>query len=289
VSRALSAHRRDEPAPKDDAEAKRGVQSVRRAAQLLLAVARGPADGMRLSDLAAATGLDRATTHRLLATLKDEKLIEHGDDSKRYLLGLEFFALAAAASNRYDVSEIAHDALHRLAEQTGDSAFFCLRSGNDYLCVDVQTGAFPIKTLPMDIGSRSPLGADATGIAYLALLPEVEVDQILAANRRKLAILPAQDELAIRARIAACRAKGYAVSPAHGRTQMASVAVALPNRRGRPISSITLASIGDRLNGARVAEAAALLQVEMRRIVEMMLRMPDQHRHRHSWDRHRRR
>ena len=285
MTRAAPAKRSEQTAAVDDAEAKRGVQSVRRAAQLLLAIARGPADGMRLSDLAAATGLDRATTHRLLATLSAEKLVEQGDDDRRYLLGLEFFGLAAAASNRHDLATIAHDALHRLAEQTGDSAFFCLRNGNDYLCVDVQTGAYPIKTLPMDIGSRGPLGADATGIAYLALLADAEVDRVLAANRQKLAVLPGHDEAAIRAAIVACRRAGYAVSTAQGGTHVTSVAVAIPNRRGRPISSISLAAIGDRMNAPRIADAAALLQSETRRIIELMLRMPDQRRHRTSWDR----
>jgi len=270
---------------RDESAARGSVQSVHRAMQLLMAVARGPADGVRLSELAATTGLDRATTHRLLATLVGEGLIEQDPHGKRYLIGMEFFSLAAAASNRYDIADVAHETLLRLAEQTGDSAFFCLRSGNDYICVDVQTGAYPIKTLPVDIGSRSPLGAGATGIAYLAALPESEADQILALNRDKLALYPGQDEASLRAGIAAAREKGYAVSPKQRDLNVTSVSVAMSSRRGRPISSLSLAAISERLNEPRQADVAAMLSDEARRIEDLMWRMPDDHRHRTTWAR----
>ena len=77
-----------------------GVQAVRRAGALLRALARAPASGTRLKDLAEATGFDRATVLRLLRTLCEDGLVEQDPTSRFYHLGLDFFRLAAVAANR---------------------------------------------------------------------------------------------------------------------------------------------------------------------------------------------
>lgn len=262
-----------------------GTQSVDRALRLLKLVAKAPHEGFRLADLAAACDLDRATAHRLLSSLAANGLVEQDVASRRYTLGLEFFSLAAAASNRYDLGEVAHDALVRLAEETGDSVFFSLRAGNDSICIDVQTGAYPIKTLPMDIGSRRPLGAGAVGVAFLAALSDPEVDRILAENQAKLAQFPGQDETSIRAAIAQCRKFGYALNVRHSELNLSSIAIALLTRRGRPVAVLSLSAIGERLGPERLTIIADRLKQEADKIVEKMLRIPDHDRHRQSWAR----
>jgi DNA-binding IclR family transcriptional regulator len=260
-----------------------GTQSVDRALGLLKLVARAPHEGFRLADLASACDLDRGTAHRLLSSLAANGLVEQDLSSRRYMLGLEFFSLAAAASNRYDLAEVARDALVILADKTGDSVFFSLRAGNDSICIDVQTGAFPIKTLPMDIGSRRPLGAGAVGVAFLAALPDPEVDRILAENQAKLTKFPGQDEASIRAAIAACRKAGYALNVRRSELNLSSIAIALLSRRGRPVSVLSLSAISQRLGPDRLTIIAKRIRAEGAKIVEKMLRIPDHDRHRLSW------
>jgi DNA-binding IclR family transcriptional regulator len=287
--RALKRPRSKGPLDAVEAENARptGTQSVDRALRLLKLVARAPHEGFRLADLANACDLDRATAHRLLSSLAANGLVEQDLSSRRYMLGLEFFSLAAAASNRYDLGEVARDALVTLAEETGDSVFFSLRAGNDSICIDVQTGAFPIKTLPMDIGSRRPLGAGAVGVAFLAALPDPEVDRILAENQPKLAQFPGQDEASLRAAIAACRKVGYALNVRHSELNLSSIAIALLSRRGRPVSVLSLSAISQRLGPDRLAVVAERIQAEGAKIVDKMLRIPDHDRHRLSWARKR--
>lgn len=273
-----------DPAPiAAEAQAPAGSQTVDRALLLLQMVAAAPGAGLRLSELASASGLDRATTYRLLVSLAHRGFLDQDPVGKRYTLGLAFFTLAAAASNRFDLADVARDTLRRLSAATGDTATYCLRSGSDLVCIDVETGGFPIKTLPMDIGSRRPLGAGASGIATLAALPDFEVEDVLRKVATRLAAMPNQHPAAIRDAIVSCRAQGYAYAPEEPLGRIMAVAVALINRRGRPQGSLVLSGIPERFEAPRIAELAAAVQVHARSIDEAMWRMPDSDRHRSAW------
>lgn len=267
----MSAHR----------ERQGGVQAVRRAGALLRALARAPASGSRLKDLAEGTGLDRATVLRLLRTLCDEGLVEQDAASRLYHLGLDFFSLAAIASNRYDIHDLAHEALLSLADELGGSVFFSLRSTHDAVCVDAHAGRYPLKTLAMDIGARLPLGAGATGIALLAALPDDEISNIVTHNEARLSRHGVTRERVDDA-IQRFRQVGFAFDDGFGRLH--AIAVALPDRRGRPLTAFTVAASPERMPLSRRSSIAAAIQAASDRVMEAMWRKPDALRHRKTWE-----
>jgi len=261
-----------------------GVQSVRRAAALLRALARAPAEGARLKDLAETLGFERTTTHRLLWTLIPEHLVEQDASTKRYRLGLDFFSLAVTASNRYDVQHVAHASVTRLADMLGDCVFFSLRSGDDCICVDAHAGLYPLRTLPTDIGARHPLGVSATGIAFLAPLPDIEIQEILQHNAPRLERFVGCSPSDIASAIGRFREVGFAFDSGRAVGDVPSIAVPLPDRRGRPLSVLTVAARPERMPVARRATIAAAVQTEGEQIVNMMWRKSDTTRHRQTWE-----
>jgi DNA-binding IclR family transcriptional regulator len=260
-----------------------GAQAVDRALFLLRLVASAPGEGLRLSDLAEASGLDRATVHRLLSSLVANELVDQDVVSKRYTLGLDFFTLAAAASNRYDVAEVARTSLEALSAATGDTATLCLRSGLHLVCIDVQTGDFPIKALPMDIGSRRPLGAGASGVAMLADLPDFEIEQTLQKVADRLADVPGQEQARVMEAVAQCRAQGYALGPDEPLGRVMGLAVTITNRRGRPQGTLSINGIPERFAPQRLPALLAALRAQAGAIQQAMSRMPDSERHRTRW------
>lgn len=256
---------------------------MRRSASLLRALTSTPATGARLTDLAEALQLDRTTVHRLLQTLAAERLVEQDPGTKRYHLGLDFFALAAAASNRYDVQEVAGAAVVRLAESLGDSVFFSLRAHGDAICVEANKGTFPVRILAMDIGARTPLGAGATGIALLAPLPDDEVQEVLRQNAPRLLRYGSHSAEHVAAAISRYRAVGFAFDEGQASNGVHAISVPLPDRRGRPLTALTVAASAERMPLQRRSTIAAALQAEGVRIAEAMWRKPDTARHRFSW------
>src|SRR5690606_15345907 len=74
-----------------------GAQTVERAVALLrLVAAHGPL-GARLLDLAAESGIQRPTVHRLLRQLQKDRLLTQDALTKRYHLGVLLYELGLAA------------------------------------------------------------------------------------------------------------------------------------------------------------------------------------------------
>ncbi|HEY8093478.1 MAG TPA: IclR family transcriptional regulator [Acidimicrobiales bacterium] len=101
----------DEAGPVDRA----GV--VDKVAAILDALESGPAP---LTSLVAATGLPRATAHRLAVALGRHGLVGR-DDEGRFVLGLRLIGLGRAAAGALPLRALARPALEALRHETGES------------------------------------------------------------------------------------------------------------------------------------------------------------------------
>jgi DNA-binding IclR family transcriptional regulator len=99
----------------DQAGDRSGV--VDRVVAILDALEPGPA---ARSSLVAATGLPRATAHRLAVALGRHGLVSR-DDEGRFVLGLRLIALGQAAADARPLRMLARQALEELRDQTGES------------------------------------------------------------------------------------------------------------------------------------------------------------------------
>ena len=157
------------PAPR----AKRtGTQTVDRSFQRLKEIAARNARGATLPQLAETFGLHRTTTHRMLQCLVRNSAVRHEASSKRFVLGPLAVELSIAARPQLDLRTLLAEAVSRVAEQTGDTTFLILRSGNDAVCIDRRLGSYPIETVVVEVGTRRPLGVGAGSLAILGTLPE---------------------------------------------------------------------------------------------------------------------
>ena len=134
-----------------------GVGVLDKAVSILDALEGGP---LPLGGLVQATGLSRATAHRLAAALEAHRLVGRDADG-RYTLGPR---LAGA-----DVATLAGPALARLRDATGESVQLYVRRGDQRLCVAALESPHGLRTivpvgalLPLDRGSAGKvLGHDA--------------------------------------------------------------------------------------------------------------------------------
>src|SRR5207245_1185563 len=92
-------------------------------------------DGPRsLNELVGASGISRATAHRLATALEDHGLVRRDADG-RFALGLRLLALGRAASAGLPLREAAEPALAALRDATGESAQLYVREGDRRVCV----------------------------------------------------------------------------------------------------------------------------------------------------------
>jgi DNA-binding IclR family transcriptional regulator len=145
-----------------------------------------------------------------------------------------------------------------------------VREGLAAICVARDVGAFPIRTLTLDIGDRRPLGVGAGSLALLAFLPDVEIDDIVKRNSRWLQdfqrFLP--DELSVL--VARTRRDGYALNEGRIIPGMNAIGVPVFNTSGEPIASLSLAAIKDRMGPERIPELVQALHAEAKNLTELL-------------------
>jgi DNA-binding IclR family transcriptional regulator len=121
--------------------------------------------------------------------------------------------LGAAAARRYDVTAVARPFVHRLSTETGESAFFSARRGNETVCLLREDGSFPIRSHVLHVGIRFPLGVASAGMAILAFLPDSEIEVFLGGVDLTAAYGETHAADRMRARIVETRAVGFALNP----------------------------------------------------------------------------
>jgi len=247
-------------ADRPDARPVAGAQSLLRVLGILKYVAAAPARGTALSDVARDLGLTAPTAHRMLSVLRQQGFLELNARLKTYRLGREAYLLGLAAERQHGgIKTIAEPILQQLAQTTQDTCFLSVRSHLEAICLDRQSGSFPIKILTLDIGHRRPLGVGSGSLALLAFLPTAEREQVLAQHAVSAAPnLPRIDVL--RADVAATRKQGYAVNPGRIIADMIGVGVPVLDKEQRVLAALSVAALRSRLSGARLHEVVAALQ-----------------------------
>ena len=230
--------------------------SVHKACRLLRALSDPRND--RLTIIAAAAGVDKATSMRLLHVLASEGLVERDAANKRYALGRELMLLGAAVKNRLDLRALARPSLIRLAATFQDTAILSLPSGLETVCADLQFGAFAIRANYLDIGSRRPLGVGAGSLAILAWMPEDEIRAALPHIRPMLQKYPRFTRRFLQQQIARSRSRGYAVMLDAVVEQMGGIAVPIPGPDGRPLGALSVAALSERIAMREPALVAGL-------------------------------
>ncbi len=133
-----------------------GVGVLDKAMTVLGAIEDGPRS---LSELQSATGLPRATAHRLATALEAHGLLRR-DDSGRFELGAHLVTLGHAAAARFALIRLAAPVLKELRETTGESVQLFVREGEARRCVLSLESPHGLRwivpegsLLPLDLGS----------------------------------------------------------------------------------------------------------------------------------------
>ena len=236
-----------------------GANVVARVGAVLRAVAASEPAGASTTELAKLAGLARPTAHRLLVSLADEHLVARDPKSGRWSLGPELYLLGVGAAYRYDVTDQARLAITRLARETGESAFFSARRGDETVCVLNEEGSFPLRSHVLRVGIRFPLGVASAGLAILSHLSDRDVDAYFARIQLESAWGAGHSEAAIRARIAATRHTGYAINPALIVEGSWGIGAAVFDQSGQPAWALSLTGVETRFKPERHHELGTLL------------------------------
>ena len=135
-----------------------GVGVIDKGVGILDALSRGPLD---LAGLQAATGLPRATAHRLAVALEGHHLVRR-DAQGRFCLGFELIRLGRAAADEFPLAELATPALTELRDRTGESVQLYVREQTARRCVVSLQSQHALQWI-VPVGALLPLEVGSAG------------------------------------------------------------------------------------------------------------------------------
>jgi DNA-binding IclR family transcriptional regulator len=194
-----------------------------------------------LGELVAATGLSRATAHRLAVALEAHGLVRR-DDEGRFSLGLRLIGLGHAAAEAIPGWLDARPALDWLRAQTGESVQLFVRDGDERVCIESLEAPHELRTI-VPVGARLPLDRGSAG----RVLRDAEASS--ASRARRL---------------------GWVESVAERQAGVASVSAPVTGPSGRVVAAVSVSGPIDRTSrspgrryGAAVAQAAARISAHL--------------------------
>ena len=116
---------------------------------------------LALAGLVDATGLPRATAHRLATALEAHGLVRRTEDG-RFALGLRLVALGRAAADQLPLADVARPALAELRDATEESVQLYVRDGDRRVCLAALESPHGLRTI-VAMGAALPLDRGSAG------------------------------------------------------------------------------------------------------------------------------
>lgn len=162
-------------------------------------------------EIAARTGLPKATVSRLSHTLCRLGYLRYVEALGKYRLGIGTLALGCSALVTIGVRGVARPLMQRLADDTDVSVSLGGRDRLDAIYIESCRSQSPV-TLRLEAGSRIPVATTAMGRALIAGLPEAERVALFVQLARHHGKSWPRVRAGIEAALAECRARGFTLS-----------------------------------------------------------------------------
>jgi DNA-binding IclR family transcriptional regulator len=242
-----------------------GIQSIRRACELLETVARSP-DGIGLADLSRTLGLHTSTTFHIAKTLLTLGYLRQLEQSRFYKIGRPLFALASAALDEVELISAARPVLAELANATGETSYFGVMSGDKLVVLAKHDGSGAIR-INDRIGNVRPLHCTALGKVMLASFELEQFEAFL--QNSDLPIFTSRTIKTVeqlRQEIAEVRRCGIAFDDGEVNEELRCAAVPVVNFTSQVIGSLGISGPGWRLSIQALHKNAITLQQAAERL-----------------------
>ena len=219
------------------------VQSLERGLAVICAFDKDHAE-LTLSEVAAATGVTRATARRFLLTLARLGYVR--TDGRYFSLTPRVLELGYAYLSSLSLPEVAEPHLEALVAEVNESSSVSVLDGEDVVYV-ARVPVSRIMTVAISVGTRFPAYATSMGRVLLAGLPDDELEAYLSkVDLARLTSKTVGSPSALRSELAKVRAQGFALVDQELEEGLRAVAAPIKDRLGRVVASLNISAHASR-------------------------------------------
>jgi len=217
------------------------VQSLARGLQVIRSFDAEHAS-MTLSEVAARTGLSRATARRFLHTLVELGYMR--SDGRLFELTSQVLQLGYAYLSSATLPQLIEPVLEELSARVGESASASVLEGSEIMYI-ARVHTRSIMQVGISVGTRFPALSTSMGRVLLAHQDPKTIDAVLAAGSDALTPRTLTDEQVLREELRKVREQGYALVDQELSVGLRSVAVPVLGASGQVIAAMNVSmSVG---------------------------------------------
>jgi len=228
----------------------------------IISEARRPLGFKNIIDL---SGMARSSTHRILAVLISENLIEYDKANKIYRYGPRLNRWARGAWMRIDLHEISTTEMELLTNMTKMNSELSVLDGDSVLYLRTMN-LFPINHASHP-GDRAPLHCTAAGKVFLAFMPAQQRAETMTRLRyERLTEHTIQDPLVLAKELDATYERGYGLSVQEKYLPVIGIAAPIKDLHGEVIACLSLWTLIDRSSRTEIEALAQNLIASAERV-----------------------
>jgi len=226
------------------------VRAVERALDILSCFNRNESV-LSLTRIAERVSMPKSTVHRLLATLEHKRFIHRNETTGMYQLGFRFIEMASLVHQDLDIQQWAQPYLQRLCAECGETVDLAVLDGAQVVYLQVVETPQHVK-LAVAVGQRLPAFCTASGKAFLAYLPDDQVDKILGEGLTQYTEYTPVSHAEVYEGLRMTRERGFAISEQEYERDTHAVAAPILDANACPIAAIAIAGPSYRLPRERL-------------------------------------
>jgi DNA-binding IclR family transcriptional regulator len=218
-----------------------GIQSVAKSIDILEILSK-QSRGLALGEVAERLGFNQATTHHLIATLRERGLVDQDPATKRYRIGTGLLALANRFIEGLDVVSTSYDFLLELRDRSGETAYLAAHNGSRLIQLVQLPGWRPIQARRELHGNETNLHSTASGKLLLAYLAPAQAETLIGdAELPRFTPNTLVEPAALLAELETIRTHGYALDREENIEGVMCVAAPVLDRHGSCIADVSIA------------------------------------------------
>ena len=232
------------------------VQTIERVNDILDELAQG-SQGISLGELSAKVGLPKGTTHRLLSSLMYYGFVRQDSKTRNYSLGFKLVELGSNLLDQLDLRQEAAPYLRELSERTKETVYLVVLARTEVVYIEkieAEDASIVLRSTSK-VGQRNAANSCSVGKALLALLPEEQLDELIAEMPfiQKTANT-ITDPSQLKEHLKLARARGYAIDDEESEEGIRCVAAPIRNDLGNAVAAISVSGPAVRVTRQKIQD-----------------------------------
>jgi DNA-binding IclR family transcriptional regulator len=225
------------------------VRAVVRATAILRSFSGHPLQ--TLAEVAAATGLDKGTTRRILVTLMNCGFVAQDRSTQRYGLGRAIRALASSVVDDFDLRSVAVPVLADIAAELHLTTFLSVYHDHSALCLERLHDMKGMEVHWWPVGGTLPINAGGAPKLLLAHQSEEEIASALSKPLEALTPSGVTDPVVLRNHLKEIRSRGWEFAVDDVTVGLAALAVPVLDTDGHIVCALSMAGLTPQMVGDR--------------------------------------